>query len=65
MVRIRPSTDRRHELGRRGEAHAASLLEAADLRVVACNRRCQEGEIDLVAAGPGCWSSAKSRPDAS
>ena len=29
------------------------MLEAAGLRVVARNWRCREGEIDLVAAGPG------------
>jgi putative endonuclease len=53
MAGTRPSTDGRHELGRRGEALAATLLEGAGLRVVARNWRCREGEIDLVAAGPG------------
>jgi Uncharacterised protein family UPF0102 len=53
MAATRPSTDERLELGRLGEALAASLLEAAGLRVVARNWRCREGEIDLVAAGPG------------
>jgi putative endonuclease len=53
MAGTRPSTDERHELGRLGESLAATLLEAAGLRVVARNWRCREGEIDLVAAGPG------------
>lgn len=53
MAGTRPSTDERHELGRLGEALAATLLEAAGLRVVARNWRCREGEIDLIAAGPG------------
>jgi putative endonuclease len=53
MAGIRPSADERLELGRLGESLAASLLEAAGLRVVARNWRCREGEIDLVAAGPG------------
>jgi putative endonuclease len=53
MAATRPSTDERHELGRLGEALAAALLEAAGLRVAARNWRCREGEIDLVAAGPG------------
>jgi putative endonuclease len=47
------STDDRLELGRLGEALAAARLEAAGLRVVARNWRCREGEIDLIAAGPG------------
>jgi putative endonuclease len=53
MAATRPSTDHRLELGRLGEALAATLLEAAGLRVLARNWRCREGEIDLVAAGPG------------
>jgi putative endonuclease len=53
MAGIRPSTDERLQLGRLGEELAATLLEAAGLRVVARNWRCREGEIDLVAAGPG------------
>jgi putative endonuclease len=53
MAATRPSTDERLELGRLGEALAATLLEAAGLRVLARNWRCREGEIDLVAAGPG------------
>jgi putative endonuclease len=53
MAATRPTSDQRHELGRRGEALAAGLLEAAGLRVVARNWRCRQGEIDLVAAGPG------------
>jgi putative endonuclease len=53
MAGPRPSTDQRLELGRLGETLAAALLEAAGLRVVARNWRCREGEIDLVAAGPG------------
>jgi putative endonuclease len=47
------SSDERLELGRLGEALAAARLEAAGMRVVARNWRCREGEIDLVAAGPG------------
>src|SRR5919201_532452 len=47
------TTDDRLELGRLGEALAAARLEAAGLRIVARNWRCREGEIDLVAAGPG------------
>jgi putative endonuclease len=47
------TTDERLELGRLGEALAAARLEAAGLRVVARNWRCREGEIDLIAAGPG------------
>ena len=53
MTGTRPSTDERRELGRLGESLAATLLEAAGLRVVARNWRCREGEIDLIAAGPG------------
>jgi putative endonuclease len=45
--------DRRGELGRRGEDLACQRLTAGGLRVVARNWRCQLGEIDLVAAGPG------------
>jgi putative endonuclease len=47
MAGIRPSTDERLQLGRLGEELAATLLEAAGLRVVARNWRCREGEIDL------------------
>jgi Uncharacterised protein family UPF0102 len=53
MAATRPSADERRELGRLGEALAGARLEAAGLRVVARNWRCREGEIDLVAAGPG------------
>jgi len=53
MAATRASGDGRRELGRLGEALAGSRLEAAGLRVVARNWRCREGEIDLVAAGPG------------
>jgi putative endonuclease len=53
MAATRPSTDERRELGRLGEALAGARLETAGLRVVARNWRCREGEIDLVAAGPG------------
>jgi putative endonuclease len=53
MAGTRPSTDERLELGRLGESLAVALLEAAGLRVVARNWRCREGEIDLIAAGPG------------
>src|SRR6266511_1831467 len=53
MAAARPSTDERQELGRLGEALAGDRLQAAGLRVVARNWRCREGEIDLVAAGPG------------
>ena len=41
------------ELGRRGEALACARLTAAGLRIVARNWRCQTGEIDVVAEGPG------------
>ena len=41
------------ELGRRGEALACALLAAGGLRIVARNWRCQRGEIDVVAEGPG------------
>jgi putative endonuclease len=47
------TTDERLELARLGEALAAARLEAAGLRIVARNWRCREGEIDLIAAGPG------------
>ena len=53
MAATRPSTDERRELGRLGETLASARLEAAGLRVVARNWRCRDGEIDLVAAGPG------------
>jgi putative endonuclease len=43
----------RGELGRRGEALACARLTAAGLRIVARNWRCQSGEIDVVAEGPG------------
>src|SRR6266508_4091851 len=48
-----PAGDPRRELGRLGEQLADARLRAAGLRVVARNWRCREGEIDLVAAGPG------------
>jgi len=41
--------DGRRELGRRGEALAAELLEAQGLTIVERNFRCRAGEIDLVA----------------
>jgi putative endonuclease len=53
MTATRPSTNLRQELGRAGEALAAARLEATGLRVVARNWRCRDGEVDLVAAGPG------------
>jgi putative endonuclease len=53
MAATRPPADPRRELGRLGEALAGARLETAGLRVVARNWRCREGEIDLVAAGPG------------
>jgi putative endonuclease len=53
MAGTRPSADERLELGRLGESLAATRLEAAGLRVVARNWRCREGEIDLIAVGPG------------
>ena len=37
------------ELGRRGEALAAALLQAQGLTIVERNFRCRAGEIDLVA----------------
>ena len=43
----------RGDLGRRGEALACARLTAAGLRIVARNWRCQTGEIDVVAEGPG------------
>jgi putative endonuclease len=52
MAATRP-TDERLELGRLGEALAAARLEAAGMRVVDRNWRCRDGEIDLIAAGPG------------
>jgi len=39
----------RGELGRRGEALAAELLQAQGLTIVERNFRCRAGEIDLVA----------------
>jgi putative endonuclease len=53
MAATRPTTDPRLELGRAGEALAAARLEAAGLRIVDRNWRCRDGEVDLVAAGPG------------
>lgn len=52
----RPQTtgsDRRGQLGRRGEELACQLLTALGLCIVARNWRCRSGEIDVVAAGPG------------
>jgi putative endonuclease len=43
----------RGELGRRGEALACARLTEAGLRIVVRNWRCQTGEIDVVAEGPG------------
>jgi putative endonuclease len=43
----------RGELGRRGETLACDRLTATGLRIVARNWRCQTGEIDVVAEGPG------------
>jgi putative endonuclease len=45
-------SDRRAQLGRRGEELACQRLEALGLRIVARNWRCRSGEIDVVAAGP-------------
>lgn len=42
-------SDPRRGLGRRGEAIAAQMLEAAGMNIVARNWRCAGGEIDLVA----------------
>jgi putative endonuclease len=43
------AVDGRVELGRRGEALAAALLQAQGLTIVERNFRCRAGEIDLVA----------------
>lgn len=45
-------TDRRRELGDRGEALVADWYAAAGYAVLERNWRCREGELDLVAAGP-------------
>jgi len=45
--------DPRARLGRRGEDLACELLIQAGLRIAARNWRCREGEIDVVATGPG------------
>src|SRR6266702_1457767 len=44
-------SDRRGQLGRRGEELACERLTALGLRIVARNWRCRSGEIDVVAAG--------------
>ncbi len=44
-----PRTDPRHDLGRRGEALAATTLQRKGLTIVARNWRCRAGEIDLIA----------------
>src|SRR5437868_6647459 len=47
--------DPRHALGARSERRAASVLEAAGLRVVARNVRLTGGEIDLVCRDGDVW----------
>lgn len=42
-------SDSRHTLGAAGESLAAAHLRAAGLRIIECNWRTREGEIDLVA----------------
>jgi putative endonuclease len=42
--------DRRRLVGALGERHAKSLLESAGYRILDCNYRTREGELDLVAA---------------
>lgn len=44
---------RKDVLGRRGEDLAVTHLAAAGYRILARNWRCQEGEIDIVAAQAG------------
>src|SRR6266571_609219 len=44
-------SDRRGQLGRRGEELACERLTALGLRIVARNWRCCTGEIDVVAVG--------------
>ncbi|MDR3271055.1 MAG: YraN family protein [Peptococcaceae bacterium] len=42
-------SDQRTALGRAGEAYAAQLLVQAELRILARNYRCKQGEIDIIA----------------
>ena len=52
--RARPAQRlRRQELGRAGEARAASYLEDLGWEIVARNYRCRGGEVDLVAVDDG------------
>jgi putative endonuclease len=57
MTRIpsgtRRASDRRLELGRRGEEAAAQWYSRAGYEIVDRNWRCSDGEIDLVAVDPG------------
>jgi putative endonuclease len=48
-----PTTDPRHQLGRRGEQLAAENFERLGYRVLARNHRTRFGELDLVLAGDG------------
>ena len=45
-------TARRRALGEAGERLAAALLEAKGYRILECNLRSREGEIDLIARSP-------------
>jgi putative endonuclease len=49
MSKSLSAPDRRRELGRRGEDAAARWYVRAGYRVEACNWRCSDGEIDLIA----------------
>lgn len=46
-------SDRRRALGAAGEDAAAAWYVAEGYRVLDRNWRCRDGELDLVAAGPG------------
>lgn len=42
------------EIGRRGEAAAAALLERRGIEIIERNWRCKAGEADIVALDEGC-----------
>ncbi len=61
-----PRRPARQDLGRAGEALAASHLEDLGWEIVARNYRCREGEVDIVAVDAGvlAFVEVKTRHDA-
>jgi putative endonuclease len=53
--------DDRRGLGKRGEELAAQHLAAQGYEIVACNWRCEVGELDLVASDGDCLAFVEVR----